>query len=176
MSQQVFALSDNHPRRALSSEQVSGQIGIHMHDTSDICRGYVSTSLVLRQVSTQPLEFGHVSTVWLFHVFRETFQCVSDTNPVPSDMHQLITKLRHEVHSVGVSLSEFSICAVCSAFLQARVDAFCTNHFHALQGIFIKLRVSVQCHLVILYVVFFFFDSRSAFLRIFCRTPSAPSL
>ena len=48
VSLSVFASPGNHPRRALSSEQVAGVIGTTCacNDTSDVCRGYLNTHLL----------------------------------------------------------------------------------------------------------------------------------
>ena len=83
-----------------------------------------TTYIVLRQVSTQPVDFRQVSTSWLFHVTQETLHRFQRCQARP-ERHTptSFTKLRYEIDSAGVSFSEFSIRADCFSFLPTRSES-----------------------------------------------------
>ena len=153
----MFASPDNHHCHALSPNQITGPIRVHMHLQRCIWRLSCTrqhASHVLHQISTQPFEFLHVSTPRLFHVSREAFHCFSNFNSVLINIRQL-----H--HQAAVQnrlrwrdfLRSFNLC--CLLFSSPDtwwIDAFCTIQLHALQSVLNKFRVSLQRHLIIQHI------------------------
>ena len=179
VSQQVLASSDNHHRRALSSEQSSGTIGFHVH--MDRHRGHLSwkrpqACLVLHQVSTESPELSHVPTSWLFHVSRKTLHCFREVNHVSSDIFaNLITKLRYKVDSSGASFSELSGCP---SFLLTSGEStpFAPTTFMVFKSPSTSFVSASKVTSSFLHVNLDRSMQDPQFLRVFCGKPHVPNL
>ena len=146
------------PLLTITPVVLSGPIRVHMHLQRCIRRLSCTrqhASPVLHQVSTQPLEFLHVSTPLLFHVSRETLHRFSNVNPVLSDIRQL-----HHQAAVQSRLrwresrnSRSVLFALHFSWHVANRRLF-HSQLHALQSTLNKFRVSLQSHLIIQHINF----------------------
>ena len=160
------------PLLTITPVVLSGSIRAHMHLQRCIRRLSCirqHASPVLHQVSTQPLEFLHVSTPRLYHVSRETLHRFSNVNNVLSDIRQL----RHQVAVQSrLRWREFlgilDLC--CSLFISPetwRIDACSTSQL---------FRVSFRCHLIIQHIDFDCSIEDLQLLRVTWRESNVPGL